>query len=473
MKIRNLFLCLSIFFILAGCGGKETADEKGTLSNEAIELAESKETNTEQQDEMIDDEDMIKDEEKDSEEVVVQPLPQTLAELAERLPGKTEYVGILREEEQKEMDELTKHLPDISGEPSKQQLDAYYSELLAIFQQDFHGPEELIASLRFQAIGSPDIDNPRMQFKENLNVLVLLDASGSMNANLGGQTQMEAAKTAITNFMKELPIDTNVGLRIYGHEGTGSDADKQLSCSSSELVYPLTPYTQADFQAALDKIKPAGWTPIQLALNEAEKDLAPFKGEENTNIVYLVSDGISTCDDDPVTAAKSLYNSDITPIVNVIGFNIDHEGQKQLKEVAKATEGSYRDVQNAETLQDELNQASEVAKKWEDWKKKQGVSLEHDRIRNWLAIFGYDTDEERKWIDERQQVGFALQYLQQDKKLMSQESRQYLANKNREYHDWIEAEYKKLKAELHALNDGQINDAIQMLEEKYRDNAPE
>src|SRR5690606_25194003 len=131
-------------------------------------------------------------------------------------------------------------------------------------------------------------------------------------------------------------------------------------CSSSELVYPLAPYDQSTFQSSLDKTQPAGWTPIQLALNEAQKDLAPFKGDANTNIVYLVSDGISTCDDDPVGAAKSLYNSDITPIVNVIGFNIDHEGQKQLKEVAKATEGTYQDVQNAESLQKELDQATEI-----------------------------------------------------------------------------------------------------------------
>ncbi|MBS4220966.1 VWA domain-containing protein [Bacillus sp. FJAT-49711] len=471
MKFRNIILWIVISIVLTACGDKDK-EAKKPVPVQPIAIENTEKTIEEDNERM---EEAVSDsvEEVNEEEIEVEPLPQTLSELAALPPGHIEYVGILNPEEQKVMDELTKDLPNISGEPTQKQLDAYYNQLLAIFQQDFHGPEELIAKLKFQSIGSPDIDDPRKQFKENLNVLVLLDASGSMRADLGGQTQMDAAKTAITNFMKGLPKDANVGLRIYGHKGTGSDSDKKLSCSSSELVYPLAPYDQNGFQASLDKTNPAGWTPIQLALNEAQKDLAKFKGEKNTNIVYLVSDGISTCDDDPVGAAKSLYNSDITPIVNVIGFNIDNEGQKQLKEVAKATEGTYQDVQNAESLQKELDQAKEIAEKWEDWKKDKNTLLEWDRLKNWQAIFGYDTDEYRKRLDEGQQVGFALQYLYQTRKLMSGESHDYLRQKNRDYHKWIEDEYTKLKKTLHEMNNKKIDEAIQALEKKYLENTPE
>src|SRR5690606_21481227 len=260
MKFRSLILWIVISIVLTACGDKE-ADKKKLVSDQPIAIDKTIEKDIEQAEETVSD--------SKEEEIEVAPLPQTLSELAALPPGHTEYVGILKPEEQKQMDELTKDLPDISGEPTQQQLDAYYNELLAIFQQDFQGPEELIAKLKFQSIGSPDIDDPRKQFKENLNVLVLLDASGSMRADLGGQTQMDAAKKAITNFMKGLPKDANVGLRIYGHKGTGSNSDKELSCSSSELVYPLAPYDQSTFQSSLDKTQPAGWTPIQLALNEA------------------------------------------------------------------------------------------------------------------------------------------------------------------------------------------------------------
>ncbi len=305
------------------------------------------------------------------EEVTAAPLPQSLAELEELPAGYTGFISILDEDGQKKIDELTAHLPEISGERSENELDHYYNGLLAVFQQDFKGPDELIAKLKFQSIGSPDIDNPRMQFKENMNVLVILDGSGSMGKNIGSQTQMEAAKKAIVQFVGNLPKEANVGLRVYGHKGTGSSADKEMSCSSSDLLYPLQSYEKNAFKQSLDQVKPAGWTPTELAIREAQKDLANFNGETNTNIVYLVSDGISTCDDDPVAAAKALYDSDITPIINVIGFNVDNDGQRQLKEVAKAVEGTYQDVQDAASLQKELDQANEIAKQWASWKKKE------------------------------------------------------------------------------------------------------
>ena len=181
------------------------------------------------------------------EEVAADPLPQSLAELEQLPTGYTGFISILDEDGQKKIDELTAHLPDISGERSENELDHYYNGLLAVFQQDFKGPDELIAKLKFQSIGSPDIDNPRMQFKENMNVLVILDGSGSMGKNIGGQTQMEAAKKAIVQFVGDLPKEANVGLRVYGHKGTGSSADKAMSCSSSDLLYPLQPYEKECF----------------------------------------------------------------------------------------------------------------------------------------------------------------------------------------------------------------------------------
>lgn len=408
---------------------------------------------------------------KEVEKVEAVPLPTTLTELALRTPGYTGYLATIDKEDQKKIDELTKELPDISGEPSEEELDAYYSHLLSVYQQDFEGPEDLINQLKFQSIGSPDVEDPRMQFKENLNVMVILDASGSMGKSLDNQTQMEAAKSAITNFVQGLPENANVGLRIYGQEGTGSSADKALSCGSSELIYPIGKYNSATFTQALTKAVPAGWTPIQLALNEAQKDLSSFKGDKNTNIVYLVSDGISTCDDDPVGAAENLYNSDITPIVNVIGFNVDSEGQKQLRAVAEATKGSYQDVQNAQGLQDQLDQAKKVAEKWKQWKTSQEGNLGLEQTNNYLDIFGYHSKEFKKYVDERQQVGFTLTYLLQEHEKMSQESHDYLIQKNVDYHLWIEQEYDKLKKELEVLNDKNYTEAIQALEQEYNQNA--
>lgn len=466
MKKKLSYLLILLFLVLAGCNKDEEIDAAPKKEPEQQEDVQQKPEVNEG------DKAPEEDEQGVAEDIpTAPPLPTTLEELDQLTPGYTEYLAILEEEDQKKIDELTAHLPDISGEPSKEELDRYYEAILAVFQQDFKGPEDLINSMKFQSIGSPDIEDSRYQFKENLNVMVILDASGSMANYEGNQTRMDAAKQAINNFVKDLPEGTNVGLRIYGHEGTGNKEDKARSCSSSELVYPISQYNAGNFDKALTKAKPAGWTPIGLALNEAQKDLASFNGDSNTNIIYLVSDGISTCDDDPVGAAKALFNSDITPIVNVIGFNVDNEGQKQLKEVAEAVEGSYQNVKDAQGLQDQLNEAGKVAEKWEQWKTEQEGWLGYYQVSNDLDIFSYHSQEFRKWVDEGQQVGFTLQYLYQHKDLMSRESHDYLRQKNSEYHDWIEEEYSKLKKDLEALNEKNYTDAVKALENKYLENT--
>jgi Ca-activated chloride channel homolog len=452
---RLYLLFILLLLILTSCDEKKDAP---------IELEEGNPEEVENDSNLKED--------KPSKDVIVGPkLPTSLAEL-ETLPvGYTKRLNQLEEEEKKITDELTKNLPDISGNPTKEELDRYYESILSVFQQDFVGPGELIDQLKFQSIGSPDIEEPRYQFKENLNVMVILDASGSMGNMEGNQTRMNAAKKAISEFVKGLPKEANVGLRVYGHKGTGSNSDKALSCSSSELIYPLSSYDAASFEQALSKATPAGWTPISLALTEAQKDLSAFKGDTNTNIIYLVSDGISTCDDQPVEAAKALYNSDITPIVNIIGFNVNHEGQKQLQEIAKATEGTYKYVSDEQSLQKHLKEANKVAERWKSWKTSQEGWLRYYRVNNSLDIYVYRSGEFGKWLDESKNISFTLTYLFQDKEKMSRESHDYLQQKNKEYHKWIEQEYDKIRDELEALNEQNYAEAVKLLEEKYLTNT--
>lgn len=464
MSMKQFFLPALLIIGLYGC--TDETKEQGIVPGEKITNEIDSGGNSESSTDSKTEKDS-----KAKKDIVVEALPQTLNELAAMGPGYTGYLSVIDDQDKKKIDELTKDLPDISDNPSNEELDNYYSALLSVYQQDYEGPDDLIQELKFQSIGSPDIDDSRMQFKENLNVIVILDASGSMGKDMNGQTQMEVAKTAITKFVKGLPANANVGLRIYGQEGSGNKADKERSCKSSELIYPISKYEPQGFEKALAKANPAGWTPIQLALNEAQKDLVSFKGDKNTNIIYLVSDGISTCDDDPVTAAKALYESDITPIVNVIGFNVDSEGQKQLRAVAEATNGNYQDVRDAQGLQDELSQAKKVAEKWEFWKTSTEGNVGAEHTNNGLDIFGYHSREFKKWVDESQQVGFTITYLLQEHELMSQESHDYLKQKNKDYHTWIEQEYDKLRDELKVINEMNYKEAMKLLEETYKKNS--
>ncbi|WP_346216542.1 VWA domain-containing protein [Caldifermentibacillus hisashii] len=453
MKIfKSILVSALLLFLLSACSNdsaKESneTEDKSTPGNEQTVKKERKEKAV-------------------NGNIKVEPLPTTYQELAELPIGKYYNMDTSGENSKEEILKVFSDLPDISGNPSEKELDYFYRELLKRMQQDYEGPENLINRLKFEALGSPENTDSRYQFKDNLNVVFIIDASGSMAQKINGKEKMASAKDSILNFVNKLPKDAKVGIRVYGHKGTGSDADKALSCSSSELVYPISNFNEGEFRAALNKFSPSGWTPIGLALREAKNDLSSFDGANNTNIVFLVSDGIDTCDDQPIEAAKELYSSNISPIINVIGFDVDSKGQNQLREIAAATEGIYGTVTNEGELQKELDNLSNLAEQWKEWLEQGKQKIESKKIQNDLAIFSYITHEEGKALKEGIKIDLILFELHEAGR-MSDESLEYLETKHKDYHLWIQEEIKKFKVELESLNEKSFSEAINKLESKY------
>ena len=210
--------------------------------------------------------------------------------------------------------------------------------------------------------------------QKKMNVVVLMDASGSMKGEIAGQTKMDLAKEAIAKFVEQIPAEANVALISYGHVGSSSESDKQASCSAVESKYPLTAYQAGNFTDALNSFEAKGWTPLAGAINKAGEILQTYASEEYINLVYMVSDGIETCDGDPIAAAKQLQSEQIKAKVNIIGFDVDNEGQKQLKQVADSGGGEYVTVNDSTELE------VQITKKWQPsigqlvW--TQGVTLQ-------------------------------------------------------------------------------------------------
>lgn len=199
--------------------------------------------------------------------------------------------------------------------------------------------------------GEYDISGEKQKTK---NIAIHIDSSGSMNGKVSGGVKMDLAKNAVKKFAAGFPDDTAITLRTYGHKGTGSDKDKQLSCSSTEVMYETNTYNEQNFSAALNKFKPSGWTPIAASIKAGYDDLKIKATGETENILYIVSDGIETCDGDPVEEARKLAGSDLKVKVNIIGFNVDDEGQRQLKAAAEAGNGEYYTVNSKVELENTL-----------------------------------------------------------------------------------------------------------------------
>lgn len=174
---------------------------------------------------------------------------------------------------------------------------------------------------------------------------ILLDASGSMAEDAGGSSRMEQAKGAIEGFIGQLPAGSTVSLRVYGQEGSNAEADKAVSCESTEVVYEGD---QDGLASRLDDVAPVGWTPLALAVQQSATDIPV---EASDAIVYVVTDGIETCDGDPVEATEDLASQGIEPVVNVIGFQVGDADTQQLRDMAQAGGGQYADVTSQADLE--------------------------------------------------------------------------------------------------------------------------
>lgn len=185
-------------------------------------------------------------------------------------------------------------------------------------------------------------------------LLLIMDSSGSMNADAGdGRSKLAAAKDALREVVAEVPEGAPVGLRVYGHR-ISNDAPAEEGCTDTELVHPVAPIDRAGRQGLLETVdgyEARGYTPIGASLEAAVEDLP----EVGRRTVVLVSDGIDTCaPPDACQVARRLGEQGIELKVEAVGFQVDAAAAEQLRCIADATGGSYRDVDEAGGLGDEL-----------------------------------------------------------------------------------------------------------------------
>jgi len=398
-------------------------------------------------------------------------LPATTQSLIAKEPGPLSgthfYVQEYpyRADIQKVLDGLPSQLDGMD----ESMLPVYWATLVSMFAEDYLSPQMVVDRWRIASFGDPGIGDSRLRFKENFNVEIVLDASGSMNGKIGEKTKMDLAKEAIKEFTASLPEGAKVSLRVYGHKGSNADEHKQLSCSSSEVVYPFQTYDEKKLDQALKQFEPTGWTSIAGSLQLAKQDMAAFDAEKNTNIIYLVSDGIETCDGNPVRVAKELSQSDMMPLLNVIGFDVNAEGQKQLKEIAKASEGLYANVTNKEQFKRELERAREIAEKWEKW--KQDALSETDAIlvdrAKWIDL--YDKDWYEKNWRESLNLGAAIDYLAASGKIGGQ-ARAYFAEQRKKRETFVTQSKDELTDYLVNLTTQTYEQMREEIEQKYTGN---
>ncbi|WP_231746923.1 vWA domain-containing protein [Lentibacillus sp. JNUCC-1] len=267
---------------------------------------------------------------------------------------------------------LTANL-DVDEKMSDQLVETLEKEITALTdetndpEQIYRGAVDLLASSYYQTyfekastydpdFEEPYLPDPEIEKKEGKKAspkkaFILLDASSSMLLRVNGKIKMDIAKNAVQRFGEVIGQDSDLSLLVYGHLGSESSEDKQLSCEGIEEVYEMSPYDEETFQASLNSFESKGWTPLAGAIKEAANMSRDFT-EDVT--VYVVSDGVETCGGDPVAAAEAFTKDSKERKVHIIGFHVDETAENELKKVSDAGNGTYYPADNEEELQDTI-----------------------------------------------------------------------------------------------------------------------
>lgn len=171
-----------------------------------------------------------------------------------------------------------------------------------------------------------------------------------------GEVRMDAAKRVLTEVINAIPDEEgiNVGFRVYGHLGDNSEAGRAESCLSSELLVPMEGVDRESLIEQVNLLQPVGWTPLGYSLQEAAKDFDQPASEDVVNAIIVVTDGLETCDADPVAIAGEIHESEAGIITHVIGFGTTPEEQAILSGIAEAGGGELFGSDNAGQLMSAL-----------------------------------------------------------------------------------------------------------------------
>ena len=182
-------------------------------------------------------------------------------------------------------------------------------------------------------------------------IYIIFDASGSMWERLpGGTLRIDAAKSALKEFLRGDFGGSDVALRVYGHRQKGD-------CRDSQLVVPFAAPGKAIplIAAAVAGIKPVGKTPITLSFQEALKDFGDRPGG-----IILISDGIESCDADPCALMKAWRDKNVRIRVHVIGLGLDERSRTALSCMSNAAGTRYHDASSAADLAKSLSAIRET-----------------------------------------------------------------------------------------------------------------
>ncbi|MGW0658982.1 FGLLP motif-containing membrane protein [Streptodolium elevatio] len=178
-------------------------------------------------------------------------------------------------------------------------------------------------------------------------IILVVDTSDSMNEPTGnGQdTRLTEAKAALRSTIGSLADSDKVGL----HEFSGECGD-----GGELLVEPATGNRGA-LRDEVDALQTNGRTPTPDAIRAAANE---FPKDSSEKVLILVSDGESSCDEDPCEVVVEVQQqAGIKFVAHTVGFQTSDQANTELSCIADTTGGKYFAADDQQGITDSLEEA--------------------------------------------------------------------------------------------------------------------
>ncbi len=195
---------------------------------------------------------------------------------------------------------------------------------------------------------------------------IVMDYSGSMANWIG------VAQRSMSAIIAQIPADTKVGFRVFGHDNYGSNPNKNSTlrqvkkivkkngkykvvaeknclgttsgaCSATAQVASISKANPSSLLAGMSSVDLGGATPLVYALDRTVyQDFAPFDKYTPKKIV-LITDGGENCGGDPCAFARQLMSKRSDVHIDVV---LVSSSSQSLSCLSTTTGGHYYNVNN-------------------------------------------------------------------------------------------------------------------------------
>jgi Mg-chelatase subunit ChlD len=141
---------------------------------------------------------------------------------------------------------------------------------------------------------------PQRKKWEAPEVVFVVDASGSMEDRVGGETRLDAAKDSVSFIADHLPGDVDTALVKF------------TDCNAVDNDYFLN---RSQLKQKVNQLQPSGGTPLARSIERAARIISPTK----ETVIVVVTDGDDTCrQKDPCQVAAAAKASHPNLTINVV-----------------------------------------------------------------------------------------------------------------------------------------------------------